>query len=97
MAAVADEVGYSRRRLSTLVKEETGLAPKEYQRVARFEASRARCSGRRPLAEVAAECGYADQAHLAARVVRAGRLPAEHLAARGVPIPPRPGAADAAG
>ena len=64
VAAVADEVGFSRRRLSTLVREETGLAPKEYQRVARFEASRA-LLGRRPLAEVAAACGYADQAHLA--------------------------------
>jgi AraC-like DNA-binding protein len=61
---VADEVGYSRRRLGTLVKQETGLAPKEYQRVARFEASRARL-GHRPLAEVATSCGYADQAHLA--------------------------------
>jgi len=61
---VADEVGYSRRRLTTLVREETGLAPKEYQRVARFEASRG-LLGRRPLAEVAAECGYADQGHLA--------------------------------
>ncbi len=64
VGAVAEEVGYSRRRLGTLVKEETGLAPKEYQRVARFQASRA-VLGRRPLAEVAAECGYADQGHLA--------------------------------
>ena len=64
VADVAGEVGYSRRRLSTLVREETGLAPKEYQRVARFQASRA-LMGRRPLAEVAAECGYADQGHLA--------------------------------
>jgi AraC-like DNA-binding protein len=64
VAEVADEVGYSRRRLSTLVREETGLAPKEYQRVARFEATRA-LVGRRPLAEVAAVCGYADQGHLA--------------------------------
>ncbi len=63
VAAVADEVGYSRRRLSTLVREECGLAPKEYQRVARFEASR-RVLGRMPLAAVAAECGYADQGHL---------------------------------
>ncbi len=60
---VADEVGYSRRRLGTLVKQETGLAPKDYQRVARFEASRA-VLGHRPLAQVAAECGYADQSHL---------------------------------
>jgi AraC-like DNA-binding protein len=64
VAAVADEVGYSRRRLSTLVREECGLAPKEYQRVARFEASR-RVLGRKPLAVVAHECGYADQGHLA--------------------------------
>jgi AraC-like DNA-binding protein len=64
VAAVAAEVGYSRRRLSTLVRQETGLGPKEYQRVARFEASRP-LLGRRPLAEVAAACGYADQAHLA--------------------------------
>ena len=64
VADVAEEVGYSRRRLSTLVRQETGLAPKEYQRVARFETSKA-VLGRRPLAEVAAVCGYADQAHLA--------------------------------
>jgi len=60
---VASDVGYSRRRLSTLVREECGLTPKEYQRVARFEASRELVE-RRPLAEVAARCGYADQAHL---------------------------------
>ncbi|MDX6374718.1 MAG: hypothetical protein QOD98_3706, partial [Nocardioidaceae bacterium] len=64
VADVAEDVGYSRRRLGTLVKQETGLAPKEYQRVARFEASR-EVLGRRPLAEVAAVCGYADQGHLA--------------------------------
>jgi len=60
---VADEVGYSRRRLSTLVRAECGLAPKAFQRVARFESAR-RMLGRRPLAEVAAACGYADQGHL---------------------------------
>ena len=64
VAGVADQLGYSRRRLSTLVKQECGLTPKEYQRVARFEASR-RHLGHKPLAEVAAVCGYADQAHLA--------------------------------
>jgi AraC-like DNA-binding protein len=64
VARVADQVGYSRRRLSTLVKQECGLTPKAYQRVARFEASR-RHVGHRPLGEVAAVCGYADQSHLA--------------------------------
>ncbi|MCR1780997.1 helix-turn-helix transcriptional regulator [Nocardioides carbamazepini] len=64
VADVADAVGYSRRRLGTLVRVECGLAPKAFQRVARLEAAR-RVLGRRPLAEVAAACGYADQAHLA--------------------------------
>jgi AraC-like DNA-binding protein len=63
VAEVAAEVGYSRRRLTTLVRQETGLGPKAYQRVARFQASRA-VVGSKPLAVVAAECGYADQAHL---------------------------------
>ena len=74
VAEVAEEVGYSRRRLSTLVRQETGLAPKEYQRVARFETSRAMV-GRRPLAEVAAACGYADQAHLAREWVELAGCP----------------------
>lgn len=63
---VADEVGFSRRRLSTLVRGECGLAPKEFQRIARFRASRQALAARprARLAEVAATTGYSDQAHL---------------------------------
>lgn len=60
---VAEDVGYSRRRLDQLVRAGTGLAPKQFQRIARFDRSR-RYVGRVPLAEVARRCGYADQAHL---------------------------------
>jgi AraC-like DNA-binding protein len=60
---VAADVGFSRRRLTELVRTECGLTPKTYQRVARFERAH-RLLGRRPLAEVATRCGYADQAHL---------------------------------
>lgn len=60
---VADEVGYSRRHLADLVRAEVGMAPKQVQRLGRFEASRA-LAGRAPLAEVAHRCGYADQSHL---------------------------------
>ncbi|GAA1774829.1 AraC family transcriptional regulator [Nocardioides hankookensis] len=60
---VADDVGYSRRHLATLVRRECGLTPQEVRRVGRFERSRAQL-GRRPLAAVAHDCGYADQAHL---------------------------------
>lgn len=61
---VADEVGYSRRHLTGLVRAECGLGPKQVQRLGRFESSRA-LMGRAPLAEVAHRCGYADQSHLA--------------------------------
>lgn len=70
VADVADEVGYSRRRLSTLVREEVGLAPKSYQRLARFAGAhrrlrRAAVAGEVSVARIAAASGYADQAHLA--------------------------------
>jgi AraC-like DNA-binding protein len=67
---VADEVGWSRRHLTAQFRAELGLGPKEYQRVARFQLSHrlllaAARRGRPSLAGVAAEAGYADQAHLA--------------------------------
>ena len=61
--AVADEVGYSRRHLGTLIRRECGLTPQDLRRLGRFERSRTRL-GRAPLASVAQACGYADQAHL---------------------------------
>lgn len=68
---VADAVGFSRRRLGTLVAQECGVGPKEFQRIARFQRSRmllqrATAAGqRRDLAGLAVRCGYADQSHLA--------------------------------
>ncbi|MFC5730963.1 MULTISPECIES: helix-turn-helix domain-containing protein [Nocardioides] len=80
VADVADEVGYSRRRLTSLVRAECGLAPKDWQRIARFEASRRLMVGRRPLAEVAARCGYSDQPHLSREwVALAGCTPTTWL------------------
>ncbi len=81
VAEAADDVGYSRRRLGTLVRAECGVTPKEFQRIARFETAR-RALGNRPLAEVAAGCGYADQAQASAREWECPRrLYAHHLAA----------------
>lgn len=62
---VADEVGYSRRHLRDLVVAESGVPPKQVQRLARFARSHelARDPALR-LAAVAAEAGYSDQAHL---------------------------------
>ena len=63
---LAAEVGWSRRHLSDRFQREYGLPPKVAARVLRFERAvgQVRSSARPRLAEVAARCGYADQAHL---------------------------------
>lgn len=66
VGTVAAEVGWSRRHLTDQLRIETGLAAKDLSRVARLDtASAAMQSQPRPvLADVAAACGYTDQAHL---------------------------------
>jgi AraC-like DNA-binding protein len=67
VGALADDVGWSRRHLTEKFRAEFGLPPKQMAKVLRF--GRARdllvAPDRPSLARVAAECGYADQAHLA--------------------------------
>lgn len=62
--AVAAEVGWSTRHLGERFRHEYGFSPKTAARIARFDRSRRLLAVRHPLAEVAAVCGYADQAHL---------------------------------
>ncbi|WP_413452604.1 helix-turn-helix domain-containing protein [Georgenia phoenicis] len=62
---VAAAVGWGRRHLGEQFRRATGLTPKEAARVARFEHAQRLLRACRPLADVAAETGYADQAHLA--------------------------------
>jgi AraC-like DNA-binding protein len=63
---LAEELGWSRRRLVAGFQEEIGLPPKAVARLLRFE--HARELGARPdrpsWAEIAFECGYYDQSHL---------------------------------
>ena len=69
VADLAAETGWSARHLGAQFRAETGLSPKAGARVIRFDRARRRLL--RPaaapvvLAELAAECGYYDQAHLA--------------------------------
>ncbi|HEY8474346.1 MAG TPA: helix-turn-helix domain-containing protein [Natronosporangium sp.] len=87
VAGVAAEVGLSRRHLGALFRHEYGLTPKQYQRIARFQACRRELvrqarAGRPSLARVAAGCGYADQAHLTREwTALAGCTPTEWLRA----------------
>jgi AraC-like DNA-binding protein len=73
-AAIADlarETGWTSRHLGARFRAETGLSPKAAARVVRFDRARRLlqrrvAAGRPPaLADLAAACGYYDQAHLA--------------------------------
>ncbi|MGW0044619.1 helix-turn-helix domain-containing protein [Rhodococcus sp. NPDC003348] len=67
VADVARDIGWSRRHLVTRFTAEFGIGPKDAMRVARFDRSK-RLQRRLPglsLADVAARCGFYDQAHLA--------------------------------
>lgn len=63
---VADAIGWSRSYLASAFRAEFGVRPKEIVRVRRMERAIALLAERRdvPLARIAADVGYADQAHL---------------------------------
>jgi AraC-like DNA-binding protein len=84
---LAGEVGWSQRHLANQFRLEVGLTPKAMARVVRFHRARRLLQVSRDcrLADVAADCGYYDQAHLARDFTAlAGcsprRLMAEHFA-----------------
>jgi AraC-like DNA-binding protein len=64
---VSREAGLSRRRLSQLFREQVGMAPKLYCRLARFRELVRQIAAGGPVdwADVALAGGYYDQAHLA--------------------------------
>ncbi|MGP3922035.1 helix-turn-helix domain-containing protein [Streptomyces sp. 8N616] len=67
VGALAADIGWSRRHLTSRFAAEFGLTPKDAARVVRFERAKSMlCQPARPsLAETAAACGYYDQSHLA--------------------------------
>ena len=64
VTALAGELGWSRRHLLTRFRHAYGPSPSTVARLARFERARHAVAHGLPLARVAAECGYFDQAHL---------------------------------
>jgi len=65
VTAVARRVGTTERSLERRFGAWAGYRPAQFRRLVRFRAAlKVSDAGRRPWAEVAARCGYADQSHL---------------------------------
>ncbi len=63
VAGTAHEVRLSQRQLERLFLERVGISPKRYAQLRRFERAVRLVRSHGPLAQVAIEAGYADQAH----------------------------------
>jgi AraC-like DNA-binding protein len=62
---LAERTGWSRKHLASRFHDEIGLTPKAVARIARFERAQALAKAEHGgWADIAAACGYADQAHL---------------------------------
>mgnify|MGYP001224206849 CR=1 FL=1 len=69
ISALAEHLGWSRRHLVRKFRQQVGLSPKTAALIFRFERAMALLDDRsRSLADVAAEAGYADQAHFSRAV-----------------------------
>jgi AraC-like DNA-binding protein len=78
VGAVASELGVSARQLQRRINNAVGYGPKMLQRVLRFR--RLQALPPAPLAELALDAGYADQAHMTAEVTElAGVSPVRFL------------------
>lgn len=66
VADLAGDLAWSRKHLAARFREEVGLTPKTVARIARFDRARAMAASGAASgwADLAAACGYADQAHL---------------------------------
>jgi len=61
---LADEVGWSRKRLWSRFRSQLGIAPKRAARLVRFDRAAHLLAAGHPPAGVAGESGYVDQSHL---------------------------------
>jgi AraC-like DNA-binding protein len=66
---LADEVGWSRKRLWSRFRSQVGLTPKRAAQLVRFDHAAHRLAAGHSAALVAAESGYVDQSHLHRDVV----------------------------
>ncbi|MRH89213.1 helix-turn-helix domain-containing protein [Nocardia sp. SYP-A9097] len=64
IGAIAESVGWSRKRLGARFESQIGLTPKRAAMLVRFRSAVDGLVAGRAAADVAMECGYTDQAHL---------------------------------
>lgn len=84
LEALAAEVGLSPWHLNRVFRERLGLPPHAYQNQLRLARAKNLLAGRLPLAEVAVQLGYADQAHFGRQFKRAfGITPGQYRLAGG--------------
>jgi AraC-like DNA-binding protein len=81
LGSLSRDLGFSREHLIRLFREQVGLTPKAYANILRFGRALERArSARASWVEIAADCGYFDQAHLVRDFQRyAGRAPTSLL------------------
>lgn len=81
VARMAGRLGLSERQLHRRCLPVFGYGPRRLARILRLNRALDRAGAGRPLAQVAADCGYADQAHLCREVLAlTGTTPTELLA-----------------
>lgn len=85
--SAAEVLGWSRKQLARRVRDATGLLPRAFVRLSRFErfAAALQSAPGESLAEHAAAAGYADQAHLTRDVRRLAATTPADLRARLIP------------
>ncbi|NRQ40492.1 helix-turn-helix transcriptional regulator [Nonomuraea sp. NN258] len=79
VAEVAWDLGFSERQLNRRSLAAFGYPPKVLQRIVRFQRALTLARSGLPLADVAIEAGYADQAHLSHDVKRLSGVPIRRL------------------
>lgn len=83
LAEVATVAGYSPFHFLRLFQGETGLTPHGYQLEVRIAQAVELLDGSMPLAEIALECGFADQSHMTRRFKQVmGVTPGQYLRGR---------------
>ena len=86
IADITATLGWSRKRLVAGFREQVGVPPKTLGRVLRFHHALELLSGTGgPAAEIAAACGYADQAHMIREFRAVSGLTPGAMASRGWP------------